>query len=349
MAVGFFKELQILCATAFLLAPLCGHDSAMNRSMPKLSVIMPSYNTASLIGEALDSVFAQSFRDFEVIVVNDGSPDTPELERVLQPYQERIVYLKQENRRACGARNNGISQAKGEFLAFLDSDDSWAPGYLQSQIEQLEADPSLDMVYCDCLIYGDGPEAGKTFMQSCPSTGRVTFESVLTEQCQIPVSGTVVRRQAVINAGLFDERLAMCDDYEMWLRLAYRGARISYHPDVLSRIRIGRASSLSSSKSKMVAAYVRILSIVKAEWNLSPEQRALLDDKLRQVEALFALELGKEFLNKGEFGEARMQLEKANAHLRRSKLKLTLFGLRFAPSLTALTVRNWEKLMGSLT
>ena len=317
--------------------------------MPKVSIIMPSYNTASLIGEALDSVFAQTYRDFEVIVVNDGSPDTPELERVLLPYQDRIVYLKQENRRACGARNNGISHAKGEYLAFLDSDDSWAPGYLQSQIEQLEADPSLDMVYCDCLIYGDGPDVGKTFMQGCPSTGRVTFDSVLTEQCQIPISGTVVRRQAVLNAGSFDERLAMCDDYEMWLRLAYRGARISYHPDVLSRIRIGRASSLSSSKSKMVAAYVRILSNVNAEWNLSVEQQALLTEKLREQQSLLALELGKELLSKGEFGEARIQLEKANSHLRRGKLTLTLFGLRFAPALTALTVRKWERLIEALT
>jgi glycosyltransferase involved in cell wall biosynthesis len=334
---------------AFLLAPLYGLNSAMNSTMPKVSVIMPSYNTANLIGEALDSVFGQSYRDFEVIVVNDGSPDTPDLERVLQPYLQRIVYLKQENRRACGARNNGISHAKGEYLAFLDSDDSWTPEYLQSQIQKLEADPSLDMVYCDCLIYGDGPEAGKTFMQGCPSTGSVIFESVLTEQCQIPVSGTVVRRQAVVNAGLFDERLAMCDDYEMWLRLAFHGARITYYSDVLSRIRIGRPSSLSSSKSKMVAAYVRILSNVAAEWSLSLEQRALLDEKLREIEALLALELGKELLNKGEFGEARIQLQKANSHLRRGKLKLTLFGLRFAPALTALTVRNWEKLIKSWT
>ncbi len=317
--------------------------------MPKVSVIMPSYNTAALIGEALDSVFAQSYRDFEVIVINDGSPDTPDLERVLDPYRERILYLKQENRRACGARNNGISHAKGEYLAFLDSDDSWTSGYLQSQIEQLEADPSLDMVYCDCMIYGDAPEAGKTFMQGCPSTGPVTFESVLAEKCQIPISGTVVRRQAVINAGLFDERLAMCDDYEMWLRLAFHGARITYYLNVLSRIRIGRPSSLSSSKSKMVAAYVNILSIVKTEWNLSAERQALLAQKLREVEALLALELGKELLRKGEFGQARMQLEKANSHLGRRKLQLALFGLRFAPALTALTVKKWERLMESLT
>ena len=317
--------------------------------MPKVSVIMPSYNTANLIGEALDSVFAQSYRDFEVIVINDGSPDTPELERVLEPYCERIVYLKQENRRACGARNNGISHAKGEFLAFLDSDDSWTPGYLQSQIEHLQADPSLDMVYCDCMIYGDGPQGGETFMQGCPSIGPVTFESVLAERSQIPISGTVVRRKAVIDAGGFDERLAMCDDYEMWLRLAFHGARITYYSDVLSRIRIGRPASLSSSKSKMVAAFVTILLNVKAEWNLSGEQRALLAEKLSQEEALLALEMGKELLRKGEFGQARIQLEKANSHLGRGKLKLTLFGLRFAPALTALTVRKWEKIMESWT
>lgn len=315
----------------------------MNNTMPKVSVVMPSYNTASLIAEALDSVFAQSYRDFEVIVINDGSPDTPDLERVLQPYQDRIVYLKQENRRACGARNNGISHAKGEYLAFLDSDDSWTPGYLQSQIEHLEGDSSLDMVYCDCLIYGDAPQAGKTFMLGCPSTGPVTFESVLAEQSQIPISGTVVRRQAVINAGGFDERLAMCDDYEMWLRLAFRGARITYYSDVLSRIRIGRPSSLSSSKSKMVAAYVRILLNVEAEWKLSVEQRALLAEKLRQVQALLSLELGKEFLRKGEFGQARIQLKQANSHLRRGKLRLAICGLRVAPELTALAVRTWER------
>jgi glycosyltransferase involved in cell wall biosynthesis len=315
----------------------------MNDTTPKVSVIMPSYNTATLIAEALDSVFAQSYQNFEVIVINDGSPDTPDLERVLEPYRDRIVYLKQENRRACGARNNGISQAKGEYLAFLDSDDSWAPAYLQSQIKHLEADPSLDMVYCDCLIYGDTPQAGQTFMQGCPSSGPVSFESVLTEQSHIPISGTVVRHQAVINAGGFDERLAMCDDYEMWLRLAFRGARIAYYPDVLSRIRIGRPSSLSSSKSRMVAAFLTILLNVKAEWNLSVEQRALLAEKLREEQALLALELGKESLRKGEFGEARIQLGQANSHLRRSKLRLAIFGLRVAPSLTALAVRTWER------
>ena len=316
--------------------------------MPKVSVIMPSYNTATLIGDALDSVFAQDYRDFEVIVVNDGSPDTPALERVLEPYREHIVYLKQENRRACGARNNGIQHARGEYLAFLDSDDSWMRRYLRAQMQHLENDPSLDMIYCDCLIDGTGPQAAKTFMQVCPSRGPVTFESLLLERCQVPISGTVVRRQTLMKAGLFDERLAMCDDYEMWLRLAYCGSRIAYYPDVLARISIGRPNSLSASNLKMLGALVTILTNVLADWKLSAEQHAMVSRKLEQTQALLALERGKELLKRGEFDEARLLLRQANGQLGRGKLKLALLGLRIAPGLTALVVRGWERLLAAL-
>ncbi|HZR66107.1 MAG TPA: glycosyltransferase [Terriglobales bacterium] len=312
--------------------------------MPKVSVIMPSYNTAGLIAEALDSVFAQDYRDFEVIIINDGSPDTPELERVLTPYRDRIVYLKQENRRACGARNNGIRSAKGEYVALLDSDDSWEPAFLRKQMEMFERDPSLDMVYCDCVIYGGGPQTGKTFMQTCPSDGEADFEAILTERCQAPISGTIVRRKTMMDAGLFDERLAMCDDYEMWLRLAYRGARIGYHREKLAKLRIGRPNSLSASDAKMQAALVTILSNVKAEWKLTAEQQALLAQKLEQAQALLALEQGKEFLKRREFDKARLHLEQANGQLRRGKLSLTLLGLRIAPGLMALAARKWERL-----
>lgn len=311
--------------------------------VPKVSVIMPSYNTATLIAEALDSVFAQDYSDFEVIVINDGSPDTPELERVLEPYRERIVYLKQENRRACGARNNGINHARGEYLAFLDSDDSWMPTYLRTQMGHLQKNPSLDMIYCDCLIYGGGPQSGKTFMQTCPSQGPVNFESLLLEECQVPISGTIVRRQSIISAGGFDERLAMCDDYEMWLRLAHHGSRVAYHPGVLARLRIGRPNSLSASDARMLGALLTILSNVKADWNLSKEQKALLAKKFAQTKALLDLERGKEFLKQNEFSQARTLLEQANGQLRRGKLKLALLGLRFAPGLTAFAARGWDR------
>src|ERR671939_2007579 len=98
--------------------------------MPAVSVIIPAYNAAAHIGAALDSVFAQTFTDYEVIVVNDGSPDTPELERALDAYAGRLLYVRQENRGPSGARNAGIRRARGEYVALLDSDDLWLPAYL---------------------------------------------------------------------------------------------------------------------------------------------------------------------------------------------------------------------------
>src|SRR3981189_821328 len=119
---------------------------------PKVSVIIPSYKTAQLIARCLDTVMGQTFQDFEAIVVNDGSPDTPELEKVLEPYMGRIVYIRQPNKARAGARNTAIQQARGEFLAFLDSDDSWFPDHLASQMKLVDADRSLDLAYSNPLV-----------------------------------------------------------------------------------------------------------------------------------------------------------------------------------------------------
>src|SRR5579884_2460648 len=182
---------------------------SMNAQTPRVSIIIPSYNTASLIPGCLDSVFQQSYGDFEAIVVNDGSPDTTQLEQALQPYMDRIVYIRQPNKRAAGARNTAIQKARGEFLAFLDSDDSWLPEHLALQMGMLDKDPKLDFVYSDAILVGEGSQQ-KTFMQGCPSEGVANFEALVIERCQIPVSTVVVRKSAIIQAGLFDETLVRC-------------------------------------------------------------------------------------------------------------------------------------------
>src|ERR1700721_78552 len=158
----------------------------MVSNTPKIPVIIPAYNTARLIGAALDSVLQQSFQDFEILEVNDGSPDTPELEQVLAPYLPKIVYIKQENKRAAGARNTAIRQAKGEFLAFLDSDDTWLPNHLSSQMKQFDADASLGLVYANAVLVGD-PTNHVEFMEKCPSVGEAGFEALVVGRCQLPV------------------------------------------------------------------------------------------------------------------------------------------------------------------
>lgn len=114
-----------------------------------VSVVIPVYNCVEYTPAALDSVFAQTFTNFEVVLVNDGSPDTEMLEHLIAPYQDRIVYLKQENRGLSAARNTGIRAARGKYLAFLDSDDCWPPEYLAAQMKLFEETPSPDLVYSD--------------------------------------------------------------------------------------------------------------------------------------------------------------------------------------------------------
>src|SRR5215210_7974852 len=105
---------------------------------PTVSVIIPAYNAAKYIGQALNSVFDQTFRSHESIVINDGSPDTVELERELEAYGANIQYIKQGNRGAAAARNAGLLSARGEYVAFLDADDRWRPNFLKEQIEFLK-------------------------------------------------------------------------------------------------------------------------------------------------------------------------------------------------------------------
>ena len=166
--------------------------------VPLVSVIVPAYRVAQFIAAALDSILAQTFQDFEIIVVNDGSPDTEDLEKVLEPYRSRITYLRQENQGSAGARNTGIRAARGAFIAPLDADDMWYPEHLAAQLALFEADPTLDMVYAHVRFFGDVPEAGKTSFQLRPSRGKVTFERLVTQECSVNVVACVIRREMLL-------------------------------------------------------------------------------------------------------------------------------------------------------
>ncbi len=319
---------------------------AAANATPRVSVIIPSYKTAQLIARCLDTVMAQTFQDFEAIVVNDGSPDTPELEKVLQPYMDRIVYIKQENKRCAGARNTAIQHARGEFLAFLDSDDTWYPEHLASQMQQFADDPALDLVYCDSLLVGD-PERESRFMERCPSNGPATFETLILERCQIPISTVVVRKQAIVKAGGFDEKLQRCDDYDMWVRAAFHGAKIGYIRKLTVHMYIGRPGSMSQEKSKMVEAYWGILERFKSILPLNAAQREVVEKRAAAIRARYLLEEGKRQLRQREFGKARELFAEANRSLRAPRLSAVLFGLKIAPKVTGKLVSLWSRVLSA--
>jgi glycosyltransferase involved in cell wall biosynthesis len=309
---------------------------------PMVSVIIPSYKTADLIAACLDSVFAQTYKDFEAIVVNDGSPDTADLEKVLEPYLNRIVYLKQENKRAAGARNNAIRHARGEFVAFLDSDDTWMPDHLASQMQLFAADPSLGLTYSNGWVGLPGEE--REFMERCPSAGEATFDSLLVERCQIPISTVVARKQAIVKAGMFDEKLARCDDYDMWVRTAFHGAKIAYTRKLQARMPVGRPGSLSQSRAKMAEGYSTILENYKQALPLKDADRKVVEKRAAEIRARYLLEEGKNKLEQRQFDEARKLIAEANHYFRKSSLSLTLLGLSVAPRATWKLISLWQRI-----
>lgn len=298
---------------------------------PAVSIIMPAYNVAEYIGVALDSIFNQTFTDYEVIVVNDGSPDTEELERVLGPYLDRIVYLKQENRGLSGARNTAIGAARGRYIALLDSDDFWDRDYLSVQVDRMEGDPTIDVLYADAFIFGDSPIAGKTYMEICPSEGEVTLERLIKEECHVMVS-VLARREAVVRAGLFDESLRSAEDFDLWLRMVDRGNRIAYHRRPLVHYR-RRRDSLSADETGLFKSIIRVFDKAECAMSLSPGEHKALEERRAFYRAKLQLSEGKKALFQGDQKTAVSNLTEANRFLRSRKIKLALLLLRAAPGL----------------
>jgi glycosyltransferase involved in cell wall biosynthesis len=284
-------------------------------SDPKVSIVMPAYNVAPYIGETLESVFAQTFTDYEVIIVNDGSPDTEEFERALEPFRNRIRYLKQENRGAGAARNIALRAARGEYIAFLDADDVWLPHYLEEQIKSIKR-ADCDLICADAILFDQSPFAGKTFMELLMSTasptGRITFLGLVSAEQSLVTSGVLARRQPIFNVGLFDESLRNSQDFDLWLRLVHSGARLEYHRRVLLRYR-WHEGSLSGDDVNRNKRQLRVLRKIETDYDLDPAARKEVSRAIAGRRALLHFELGKAYLVQGEFDEARASFAEARA------------------------------------
>lgn len=323
-------------------APAMPRRSAANRTrVPRVSVIIPCYNTSGLVGETLQSVFAQTYRDFEVVVVNDGSPDTPELEQAIALWRDRIVYVHTENCGLAGARNNGIRAAKGGLIALLDSDDLWEPNYLGVQVAKLDEYPDTDIVYPNALIFGAGPD----LIEFPQSRGKVTFASLVEERCVVMVS-VLARRSALERAGLFDDSLRSCEDFDMWLRCVKQGSKIIYHPQPLVRYR-RRPGSLSADPVWMCDSQIRVLQKMRTAVHLSAGERRVLERSMRRVKGKRLFYMGKQAFNVGNISKAIDCLEHANQYLHSLRTWLIVRLIRTVPTLARAMYAWRTRLLGA--
>lgn len=198
--------------------------------MPRVSVIIPTYNRENYVVKALDSVLNQKFKDYEIIVVDDGSTDDTK-KIVINKYGHRLRYIYQENSGVSAARNTGIKVAKGEWLAFLDSDDEWMPDYLLTQVETAVQNPGICMQATNIIIMESSGEAHSNFFNNgtlleFKGKDYLLFKepfSLIVKHAAMAVGSLIILREAVIKAGLFDEGLTLCEDLDLTARVALQG------------------------------------------------------------------------------------------------------------------------------
>lgn len=297
----------------------------------RIAAIIPVFG-ARFLAQALESAFFQSRPPDEVIVIDDGSPDPHAVTRAVAPYGDRIRVLRQGNQGAGAARNAGIAATSAGFVAFLDADDRWLPHFLLEQSAAFAAEPWLDLIYTDGLFVGHTPLAGKRFMSACRSQGHVTVESLVSQECTVLLSSVVARRDAILSTGGFDTTLRRGQDFDLWIRMARRGARIGYQRKVLVLYR-RHDQALSGTSLDEIERPLVVLRKTADTMPLAERERLILQRRIRTLEAGLARERGKELLRRGDFIAARRAFAESCRDLRGWKIRAARLGLYVAPHL----------------
>ena len=266
--------------------------------MAKVSIVTPTYNRAQYLPAAVASVLAQTFRDLELIIVDDGSVDNTR--DVLEPFlsDKRVHYFYQANKGQSHARNLALEYAKGDFIAFLDSDDLWSVDKLEKQLAVFRANPQADIVHGDeAMIDQTGSVISLQNMKR--HSGQIT--PFLLADNSVSITTALVKRQCFDEMGGFDTSVGVADDYELWLRFsAYY--HFKYEPGIVASYRV-IADQISSDKCRRFAANEQIISqfLAKHGEALTKKQRrwglarfycrkaryfASVDDRLTAVRAV---------------------------------------------------------------
>ena len=269
--------------------------------MPKISVIIPTYNRSRLIRRCIDSVLHQTFQDFEIIVVDDGSTDNTK--EILSAYGNSIRYFFQHNWGPSRARNAGIDQARGDYITFLDSDDFFQKTNLGKKILSLEDKPSMGWTYSDCQYIDENGEYINRGSQRHKYANRKVsgkiFEELLYKRNFIATDTVMIKKSVLEDVGRFDEKICSLEDYDLWLRVSAK-----YPVHLINEVLVyvtERPNSLSNDFSKWVHGNALIIDKIK---NILPNDFIIDNKKLNKMYADKYLFFAQGFIQKGQLKDA---------------------------------------------
>lgn len=270
--------------------------------MDLVSVILPAYNAESFIFDAIDSVLTQTYKNLELIIIDDGSTDNTA--SIISNYKG-IRYLHQQNSGAATARNHGISVAKGKFIAFIDADDLWLPEKIEEQVNFLN---QFEYQWCYCDSYFSWFDSGKSIGRLSSAQGKYHNDVLIpyiSGKFSIPLPSTLIRANVLEEIGCFDESLRTEEHTDLWARIAIKYP-IGFIDQPLVEIR-KRFDSLKGSTDPIVTGKNR-RQVLEKLISIAPDRLLALQNKL--ITTSYVME-GKHLLRVGRISEARKRFGKA--------------------------------------
>jgi len=266
--------------------------------MPQVSVIIPAYNCALYIAETIKSILAQGINDLEIIVINDGSTDNTAA--IARSFGTPVKVFEQSNAGVCSARNHGIREATGEFIALVDHDDYWLPTKLSNQLAAFAANPQVDVVFSD-FVWWHTNEATGMFAnavafesQALPQGIDIVFSGWIYHQMLIDsyilTSTALARAHVVRNANGFDESLPFSEDWDFWLRVS----RTSQFLKLKEKTTLYRQHPTQGSRVLRDVDYrTRLLENASRQWGLcSPDGQCMPRAQFKRQLAKYSAEFG---------------------------------------------------------
>lgn len=251
---------------------------------PLISIITPAYNAEKYLGEAIESVLQQTYGNWELIIVDDGSTDgTARLAKEYAEKDSRIFYCHQENKRMASARNTGIAKAKGKYIAFLDADNVFLPQKLERQAAYLEAHPACGVSYGRILHFYEG--APKVFYKNKNEAplGSADQLKELLRKNSINVLAVLGRKEIFDRYGAFMEGWRACDEHYVWINLANNGVKFCYLDEIVGLAREHRQSD-SRRKDHLFDTADKFLELLDIlESSFSPEKRKTYEADILQL------------------------------------------------------------------
>lgn len=255
-----------------------------------VSIIIPTFNRSSLLKRALGSVYSQTSSEYEIIVLDDGSIDNTA--KMIEQFYPNVRYYYQSNKGVSSARNQGIKMAKGEWLAFLDSDDEWMPEKLEKQLKLLEDYPEYKVCHTEEIWIRQGVRVNQ--MNKHQKTGGWIFPQCLP-LCAMSPSSIIIHRSVFDDVGLFDTQLPACEDYDLWLRITAKYPVLYIEEPQIMKYG-GHEDQLSQKYWGMDQYRIKALQKIIAENTLNDENKKQAINMLLKKSKIFqkgALKRGK--------------------------------------------------------